>query len=732
MTVHVFGVRHHGPGSARSVAAALRDLAPDIVLVEGPPEADAVLGLVAHPQMTPPVALLGYAVGAPERAVFHPFAVFSPEWQAMAHANATGIAVRMCDLPLAHVLADQGDPRRLGDDEAAIDPIATLAHAAGYDDPERWWEDVVEHRDEGPFAAIADAMAAVRSALPARMGDGADREERREAAMRQAVRRAGADGYERVAVVCGAWHVPALDRAGSATTDARLLRGLPRVKVAVTWVPWTHARLAATSGYGAGVASPGWYHHLFVHAGPDVVARWFAEAARVLRDADRAVSPDHVIEATRLADALATVRGRPLAGLDEVNDAARAVMGDGGDAPMVLLRERLVVGDQLGEVPDETPMVPLARDLVAQQRRVRLKPESAERLLELDLRRDRDRERSWLLHRLAGLGVPWGVLDEGRGSSGTFRESWSLQWVPELSVLLVDASALGTTVQAAATAKVRESARRSSSIGELTLAVEACLLGALPEALAEVMDALAARAAVDVDIVHLMDALGPLARALRYGDVRGTDAGSLTAVVDGLVVRIAAGLGLAAASLDDEAAAAFAQRLAAVQGAVALLDQPRHRQSWYGALGALVTRQHVHGLVRGRACRVLLDAEVLDTDEAGRHLSQALSVGTPAAEGAAFVEGFLAGSGTILVHDRRLLTLLDDWMASLADDAFTDVLPLLRRTFGSFDASERRLVGELVRRGEQAGAAQAGVGDLDEPRVLAVLAALRELLGPLR
>jgi hypothetical protein len=26
------------------------------------------------------------------------------------------------------------------------DPIGALAEAAGYDDPERWWEDVVEHR----------------------------------------------------------------------------------------------------------------------------------------------------------------------------------------------------------------------------------------------------------------------------------------------------------------------------------------------------------------------------------------------------------------------------------------------------------------------------------------------------------------------------------------------------------------------------------------------------------
>ena len=53
------------------------------------------------------------------------------------------------------------------------------------------------------------------------------------------------EGYARIAVVCGAWHVPALaEPLPTATSDAALLRGLPKVPVAMTWVPWTHGRLA--------------------------------------------------------------------------------------------------------------------------------------------------------------------------------------------------------------------------------------------------------------------------------------------------------------------------------------------------------------------------------------------------------------------------------------------------------------------------------------------------------
>jgi hypothetical protein len=720
VTVHVFGIRHHGPGSARSLATALAELQPDAVLVEGPPEADEVLPLAVDPQMQPPVALLGYALDAPERAVFYPFASFSPEWQAVTFAVSSGITLRMCDLPLVHVLAPGGTGRR----GRPVDPLGELAAAAGYDDAERWWEDVIEHRDEGAFAAISEAMAAVRSTEPEAVGH----EAQREAAMRRAIRRAVADGAERVAVVCGAWHAPALQGGGSEAADARLLRGLPKTKVAVTWVPWTHQRLAQASGYGAGVASPGWYDHLFRHAGPDVVPRWFAEAARILREEGRLVSPGHVIEAARLAEGLAVLRGRPLAGIAEVTDAARAALGDGTDAPMLLLHERLVVGERLGQVPDATPMVPLARDVAAAQKRLRMKPEAAERRLELDLRSERDRARSWLLHRLAMIEVPWGALVDGRGSSGTFRETWRLRWDPELAVRLVEAGAYGTTVEAAAVAVVRHRAEQATVLVELARLVDACLLAELPAALADVLTALASRAAVDADVVHLMDALVPLVRAARYGDVRSTDRSSLVAVVDGLLRRVSPGLGVAVSMLDDEGAAAFAERLTAVQAALVVVEGEADARQWSEAVAGLADRSDVHGLVRGRAARLLHDGGTWSAAELGRRLSQALSYGTPAGDGASFVEGVLAGSGTLLLHDRELLDTVDGWIASLDGSAFADVVPLLRRTFGSFEPAERRLLGEMVRR-EQAANVTAVYGELDPDRVQAVLGTLRQLLG---
>ena len=80
--VEIFGIRHHGPGSSRRLLEALDALRPAVVLIEGPADASDLLGLLARPEMVPPVALLAYAADDPGRALFWPFAAFSPEYQA--------------------------------------------------------------------------------------------------------------------------------------------------------------------------------------------------------------------------------------------------------------------------------------------------------------------------------------------------------------------------------------------------------------------------------------------------------------------------------------------------------------------------------------------------------------------------------------------------------------------------------------------------------------------------
>src|SRR5688572_21335830 len=111
--LHVFGIRHHGRGCARSVVNALEQLRPDIILIEGPPDAEPVLALLADSAMQPPIALLLYDKADLSRTAYYPFAMFSPEYQAIHYALHHSLPVRLIDLPQRYGLA-----RNTGQEEA--------------------------------------------------------------------------------------------------------------------------------------------------------------------------------------------------------------------------------------------------------------------------------------------------------------------------------------------------------------------------------------------------------------------------------------------------------------------------------------------------------------------------------------------------------------------------------------------------------------------------------------
>ena len=741
MSVHVFGIRHHGPGCARSLVDALSALEPDVVLIEGPPDAQEVLPLAAHADIAPPVALLVYPIDAPKRAVFYPFAEFSPEWQAIRWALARGVDVRFMDLPQMHRMAEPDDVA----DDAGVppapiapperDPLDLFAEAAGYTDHELWWEHQIErHRDAtGLFDAIREAMHAVR-------GDDAvpkdQLEARREAHMRTVVRAAVKEGRERVAVVCGAWHAPVIVDHGTAKADAALLKGLPKVKVDATWIPWTHSRLSFRSGYGAGVHAPGWYAHLWTT--PDhAVTRWAIEMARLLRSEDLDAPSASVIEVVRLAETLAALRGLRSPGLAELNESAVSILGRGEPTALRLVRDRLEVGDVLGRVPDEAPTVPLQRDLQALQKRLRLKPSGEIKLLELDLRNEIDRERSRLFHRLTMLEIGWAAPKAAVGRKlGTFNEAWALRWVPEMEVSLIEASVWGNTVEAAADTRARDDGARAPDLAALTPILDRALLAELQGAVDELLGRVQERAAIGADVQHLMLAMPPLARASRYGDVRQTPTGALLAVIGALFERVVVGLRASCAGIDADAAATRLHAVIGVQESLGILDDAVWQGEWADTLRTLADDDATHGLIRGWSCRSLFERGRLGEDDLDRRAGLALSPVSPALDAAAWIEGLLHGAGMALLHQDGVWVALDRFVARLSVDDFQEMLPLLRRAFSGFASPERRMMAERVKHLQPSAIGMtARTGSttdetpLDRERANAVLPVLARILG---
>jgi Family of unknown function (DUF5682) len=708
--LHILGVRHHGPGSAALVRAALDRLDPALVLIEGAPEGDALAGDVARPAMKPPVAMLFYAEDDPRAAIFAPFAEFSPEWQAMLWAASRQRPLRFIDWPAAVALAlKKAAPEDTPDraETPRSDPLGMLAEAAGQSDGEAFWNALIEEAGDvddplAAFAAIGDALTQARARAEAGGEAPRSRDIRREAFMRLGIRQALKDHDGVVVAIVGAWHVGALAHKVAASEDRALIRDLPKTKVQATWAPWTDSRLAAASGYGAGVISPGWYRHLWsLHANGGafdpawLAARWQARTAALLRSEGHAASTASAIEAARLSLSLAALRDRATPGLFEMREAALAALCHGDEIALKMVERRLYVGETVGEVDESAPQSPLARDLALWRKKTRLKPEDLETDIRLDLRTEAGLLKSTLLHRLSLINVPWGVLVEADGGRGTFREIWRLSWQPELSVALAEALVFGVTIEEAAGAATLDCAARSTSIAELADLVRAALVADLEGAAKNAISRLQEVAVNASDITDLMNAAPPLVAILRYGAARKLPEDALRALVTALAVEVNAGVRLGSHHLAEDAARARLVAMRAYDEGLGLFDDEALLQAWRRELALMIDDDQVAAPVVGFCLRRLHALSIWDEEAIAAAFSRYMG-GQPPVLAGAFLESFLAGSAEIVLQDRPLLHLVDAWLCALGEDDFLAALPLLRRSFAPFDAHGRqRLLGEI-------------------------------------
>lgn len=738
MAIHLLGIRHHGPGSCRNVLNYLQELQPDLILVEGPAEAEALLACVENPQMTPPVALLAYQPDEPQNAVFYPFAEFSPEWQAMLYAVQNRIPFRFFDLPLIYSLAlraqktSEQETETTAEVAEAGDPFDWLAHAAGFTDGESWWETMIEHRQEPAdiFQAVQEAVTALREELP---GHTSPRDLIREAWMRKMIRAAQKENFERIVVVCGAWHVPALDDMPKVKDDNELLKGLPKVKVECTWIPWTYDRLAFRSGYGAGIESPGWYHYLWHHPEDDGTL-WVSRIASLLRQKNMDISVAHVIETVRLAQVTAALRDLPYPSLNEYNEAVTTVMGFGDDILLQIIKEELIISNRLGSVPDDVPKVPLLVDVEKIQKRLRV-PFTAEiKELILDLRKPNDLERSIFFHRLQLLGIDWTILGRIDGK-GTFKEKWTLYHKPEQIIQIIERAIWGNTVMEATQKYLLKQMAEIQHIPELTALLSTVLpadLPALVEAMTVQLDRLSA---ASTDILEMMEAVPDLVNIVRYGNVRDLDFSKVGDMLEAMIARILAGGVLVCINIDEEAAGDLLNKLVATDYALSILNREELNLMWRNFIGQVRSSANVHPLLSGYATRLLNDKGEISAEEMETTLSFYSSVGNAPADMAYWFEGFLRSSGSILLLDDRLWNLVNNWVCSQDKETFMELLPVLRRTFSEFTSAERRKLGEKARRTDSTGTSSAVGASVTENECLnreeakKVIPVIRQLLG---
>ena len=354
--------------------------------------------------------------------------------------------------------------RRPGASDPRAIRSASSAEAAGEADGERWWDRLVESRRTPGDAVRGDPRGdgrRPRRELPTRTRS-------RSARGRDAARdpRGGSARASSGSPSCAApgtrrrsIDLPTRGRRQAAPQGAAAGRqdgrGLGAVDVRAASPP--SPATAPGSSRPAGTSTSGRARSRSRSRGWPV--------ARVFRDEDLDASAAHLIEAARLAETLAAMRGRRCRRSRSSTRRCAPSIAFGSDVPLALVRDRLIVGRAMGEVPADAPARPARRGPRA--RDAAPAPEAArarQKPIDLDLRTETDLARSHLLHRLR---ICWACRGAAASSvrghdAARSTSSGTLAWKPEFAVDLVAASRYGNTIEEAAAAKAIERRRRAA------------------------------------------------------------------------------------------------------------------------------------------------------------------------------------------------------------------------------------------------------------------------------
>jgi hypothetical protein len=736
-------VRHHSPRASAVVAAELDRIAPELVLVEGPSDADDLIPVLVDPETRPPVAILGYRTDGASQSVLWPFASYSPELIALAWASARGVAVRFVDVDIGTALAmereDVSSTETPPSDEPAgfEDEIAARLGLRTFEEAWEAWVEAPRHE----AAAFQEAITGYAELIRSR-GDRA-RSRQRDAVMAKHVFAAIEAGVtpSKIAFVAGAAHTAAF---AAGDVDLARARELPRpAPSARTVIPFSFPRLSEQLGYGAGNRAPRFYQRVH-EAGGDVgraTLETLVDLAGFLRLRGFSVSMADTIEAWRLAVALADLRGKPAPGLDEAREAATATYGRGEAHVVEAALDPAAVGHAVGKVAMRVGQGPLQAEFWREVKARRLPDRDDPEDIGLNLHDDVQVATSVFLHRLRVAEVPYASFfgagrmrnappgsedmePGGIAALSRIRETWTAQWTPATDVALVEKVVLGDRLEDVCTRLLDRRLVSARDTGDAADVLLEAVVTACPGTVGRALEACDRFAAVDDDLPSLARACAALSALLSYGSSRRALAGEkeISALCvhtfDRALLRLPN-----AAAVDGDALTGVKRALRALHEVAHA--QPRvDRDAWVAAARATAASFDAHPSAAGMATGLLYLAQALSDDDVATTMSLRLSPGNEPAAAAAFLAGFLEVNALVLVKSRPVVAALDAYLNAIPPEGFADLLPTLRRAFADLGATERRFLLENVVsiRGlaDRARAAQQVIAESDKQKLAAL------------
>lgn len=709
-----FPVRHHSPAAARLVVELAERRKPQAILIEGPSDFnDRLEELYLGHEL--PIAIYSYLelADGQRRAAYHPFCVYSPEWQALQVGRRVGASVRFIDLPWSATARSDSPAHCYSDHELLRGhAVSRLCDEFGVDDFHALWDRLFEI---DPELSVEDYMrrahelcASLREVDPA-----GERDRRREAFMGEEIERATRELTGPILVVTGGYHSPALHarlhglpyEVEAPATEPDAAEPPEPVSEGIALTAYSYQRLDSLTGYDAGMPNPGFYHRAFHQEDEaELHVELLANVARDLRKRGQVASTADLIAVDTAARALARLRGHARVWRVDLVDAITTAlvkdeMAHGVANPFLDAIHEVFRGHERGILAEGTELPPIVGDIRRELARHELTPDSSRRELTLSLPDPEARERSRVLHRLQLAGIAGYRLIEGcdlvgRDDLSDPRETWALLWTPDHEATCIEAARYGGTLTEAAAAVLAEEAEGAPRhAGDAAARVVRAVQAGLTKAGHELRDTLREAILDDSELTNLGIAVGHLLYLYRHdsilGVARDADLGELLVAAWSRAVEALAGIGRAAAP-DDDLIRAVSSILTTIQSCGDELALSR--AAVIDALELTAADSTQRPALRGAAVGSLYRLGAADDE---RVLSSFAGASLPAHLGD-FLHGLLSLARELVQRDANLLGALDAQLADYDQEEFFEALPALRLAFASFTPRERHYLAESV------------------------------------
>lgn len=505
-------IRHHSPACAIHVRKMITDYKPDVILVEGPSDANHLISVIQNKEIKTPVAIIDYfkddknqyelngVITPAEEVPFkfystYPFIEFSPEFQAIVNGGDLEIPVYFIDIGLDKKLTDLKDrikdknnperdkiiSKQLWSDYHFTNNnyITSLVKNSSCRDFNEFWFnffeiDSVRLTAEEFFTKLFTFGTITRKLTPDEILSADGTLLREDFMLNQIIDYKG--NYKKILVITGAFHtLPLLIYDYSKKTKKpKSIKESSTVMV----TPYSYYELSEISGYQSGINYPNFCHQVFKEMSKGnstpfapIVNNILSLTTKTNFSTYYAISTADIISAYHLAFNLASLRGRedlsPYDMFDAIQSSFIKEELTAEIHPVLKQVELFLTGTAVGYVPSDIIQLPVERDFYEQLRKLKLPQESEEKTVKCEIyNRDLHRTKSRFLWQTVLLGIPYAVLKTGPNyvenqSLWLLTEQWLVKWNKEMSFKFSDIAPYGTTIESASLTFFKELLEKS-------------------------------------------------------------------------------------------------------------------------------------------------------------------------------------------------------------------------------------------------------------------------------